>query len=372
MVAVNQPLIIGDGPGPGAVYSEPFTDDARPMTQSRSLSATTGPGSRARESDNSSQAVVSFIQAPPPDLRGGLTAEDYHQQRSTDYRSPPPRPPLPPLPSGITRSRSRQSLAKVQTQPAPEPPVHRLSSPSFDAGALAYLRYNDQETNASPPSPMHLSPRNAEDHRLTSAFSVASELSPQYTPYEPPPNIDEMWRSSPDPIKASSSYRPIDRRQSFTPSVGDHGSEPGDNGVIQGHIHSFAGPRSNVSSPRDYFRGGNFASHPSPIPEVTHSQEGSNNTGTWSSIRSRDTTLSSPVQVMRAERVQLTPVLSLGSATYASPPSPPTPSSASQYEESLPSTGSNKLPQPPPPPLLPLPQVQPLSLGKKRSVQGPY
>ena len=367
LVTVQQPLIIGDNPGPaGAGYADPFTDDPRPRT--RSLSATTGPTSLAR-SNNSFQAVVGST--PTPDPGGGVIAEYYNQGQLTNRRSPSPKLP----PSGIARSRSHQSLPQVQTQLPPGSSIPRQSSPSFDAGAIAFIRNNDQTTDPSPTSPGHFSPGNAEDHRLISAFSAGSGLSPQYSSPVPPPNIDEMWRSSPDPIKASSSYRPpIGRRQSFTPSVSGHVSEPDDTVVIapmdaltQSPTLSITSPGSAVLNPH-ILQSRNFGSRPSPITEVTeipsHSQEGSHGSGgTWSSTRSMDSSGYSPV-LMKAQRVHLTP-------TALSIVSPRTASSASNYGDSLPSTGStSQLPQLPPLPVPPLPQVQPLSLGKKRSAQG--
>ncbi|KAF9650970.1 hypothetical protein BDM02DRAFT_1007415 [Thelephora ganbajun] len=380
MVAVSQPLIIGDGPG-GAVYSDPFTDDPRARTQSRSLSHTAGPGSVTKESNSSSQAVVSFNPTPSPDIRGGLAAEYYNQRQPTDQPLPPGPPPQGYAP-GIARSRSPQPWPQVQTRFSPEFPVPRQSSPPFDAGAIAYLRYVDQTTDRSPPSPGVYLPGNVEDHRLTSAFSVATELSPQYSAHLPPSSIDEMWRSSPDPIKASSSYRPsIDRRQSVTPSVRGRVYEPGDNAPAvsptQGPRRGPTSPGSDLSSPYAV-RPGDFGSRPSPILEaletLSHSQQGSNDSWTWISNRSGDTLMSLPV-VTAAERVRITPMAaSLTSSTYTTSPGL---SSGSYHGESPPPTAfTDNLPRLPPFPDNPLQlppelQVQPLSLGKKRSVQGP-
>jgi hypothetical protein len=367
MIGANQPLIIGDNPGPaGAGYSDPYTDDSQ--TRARSLSVTTGPGTSLARSNNSLQAVVGST--PTPDLGGGAAAVYYNQFQSTDRRSPPPKLPS----SGIAQYRSHQALPQVQTQHTSEPSIFQQSSPSFDAGAIAYIRHNDQTTGPGPTSPEHPSPETADGHRLISAFSAGSGLSPQFSPPVPPPSIDEMWRSSPDPIRASSSYRPsVDRRRSFTLSVGGHVHDPGDTVVIapvdvltQSPTPSATIPGSGVSD-QHTSHGRNFGSRPSPITEVTempsHSQEGSNNSGgTWSSVRSVDSSVYSPV-VMKAQRVHLTPTaLSIVS---------PTPSSGSNYGESLPSLGStSQFPQPPPLPMLPPPQVQPLSLGKKRSAQA--
>lgn len=371
MVAVNQPLIIGDGPGAGGeAYFDPYSDNSRQRTQSRSLSATTVPGSVARASHDSSQAVVGSNQAPSQEPRGGFATERYNQRQPIDPRSPPLHIP----PSGITHSRSRQSIHQIQTQFSPESPIHRQSSPSFDAGAIAYLR-NNEPTYPSPPSPSQFSPGNAEDHRLTSAFTVASGPNTRYSAPTPPPKIDETWRNSPDPIKASSSYRPpIDRRQSFKTSVGGHVYEPGDTVVVapvdiptQGLAQGVPSPGSGISSQFTTW-GANLTSRPSPITEVSevqsHSQEGSNGSWTWISNKSMDSSSSSHV-IMRAERVHLTP-------TAPSLVSPPTPSSASHYGESPPSLKSTSQlpPVPPLPPMPSLPTIHPLSLGKKRSAQG--
>jgi len=364
MVTVNQPLIIGDGPGPsGAVYSDPYTDDSRLRTQSGGLSLTTGTGLvMMGESNNSSRAVVGTDPSPtPPDLTAGLTAQSYDQHQPTGQ--------LPPTQTARSRSRSPQSLPQVQTQFPPEFPIPQPSIPTFDDGALAYRRYNDQTTTVrNLPGP-----GNAEDLRLTSAFSAASELSPQYTVRAPPPplKIDEMLRSSPDPIKTSSSYRrpSFDRRRSFTPSVSgyDHGDtlDP----LAQDPAEELPpSPPSEYSTSPHTIRGSNFASRPSPITEVVemlyHSGDGSNDSGTWISSQSEDTSRSSPV-VMTAKKMSL----SLTSPAYTTSLGP---SAGNRYGESLPPTGAtNTFPQLPPPPLPQLPQVQPLSLGKKRATKGP-
>lgn len=368
VLAVNQPLIIGDGPAGGAVYTDPFTDDSTTRTRTRSLSVTTGPTPSLARSGNSFQAVPGAI--PIQDHRDGQVAGYYNQRRSVDHNSPPQFPS-----PGIVRNRSYQSLVPVHTQPMPEHPVPRQSSPPFDAGAVAYMRNNDQTSAYSPPSPGPFSAGNAEDHRLISAWSAGSGLSPQHSSSMPPPNVDETWRSTPDPIAASSSYTPsINRRQSFTPSVGGHVFEPGDSGVIapvyastQSTTRSFTGPEPDAWNPYTS-QGGNFGSRPSPIPEVseiqTHSQEGTNNSGgTWNSSRSMYSSRSSPV-VMQAQRIQVTP-------TVLSLVSPPTPSSGESHGESLPSYGTaSNLPPLPPVPAPPLLEVQPLFLGKRRSAQG--
>lgn len=392
LVAVSQPLIIGDGPGPGgAVYSDPFTDDSRPIAQSRSLSLTTGLGSMVRESNNSSRAVVGTGSTPTPDPGGGMAAGYYDEPQQTDRLLPPSEYP-PFLPSTeITRSRSPQSLPQVQTQFSPEFPVPRPSSPSFDAGAIAYLRDVDQMTARSPPNPGHYVSGNA-DERLTSAFSVTSELSPQYSPRARSLNIQDMLRSSPDPIQASSSYRPpLDRRQSFTTSLSTPVYDCGDTVVItsldpptQDPTQSPGSPTSEyTASPATTIRGDNLGSHPSPISEVVemlqradYSQEGSNDSGTLISTRSMDTSASSPV-VMTAERVQVTPgpmSLPLRSPSYTTSRAL---AAANRMGETFPPTGTTddfaQLPPPPggSPPMPSLPQVQPLSLGKKRSVLSP-
>lgn len=359
MVAVNQPLIVGDGPAPGGMaFADPFSDDSRPRTRSRSQSATTGPATSLARSSNSFQAVVGSTTTPDP---GGGLAVDYHNQlHSTERRSPPPRIP----PSGITRTRS----PSIQTIP-------RQSSPSFDSGVVAYLRYNDQAADGRPPSPGQFLPGNVEDHRLISAFSASSGLNPRHSNPIPPLNTDETWRNSPDPMKASLSHGlPFDRRHSFTPSISGHISEPGDTVVIapldpltQGPVQFPINTESDDWDPYND-RSIKFGSRPSPITEITelpsHSQEGSNNSGgTWNSRRSLESSSSSPV-VMQAQRVRLT-------STALSLVSQPTPSTASNNGESIPSSGSSKqLPQLPPLPVPVLPHVKPLSLGKKRPVQG--
>jgi hypothetical protein len=378
MVAVNQPLIIGDGPDTaGVVYSDPYEDDSWPRTQTRSLSLTTGTGIMLGESNNTSRAVVGTDPSPTSDLTSGLTAEHHDQHRPADRLSP----------TGNERSRSHQSLPQVQTQFPPEFPVPRRSSPTFDAGALAYIPHNSQTADRNLPSPGHYSPGNAEDLRLTSAFSVASELSPRHSAHLPPLNIDETWRSSPDPIKTSSSYRPpsFSRRRSFTPSIS--GLEPGDTAEVaspdpltQDPAQDPPSPPSEYSASPHTIRSGTFASRLSPMTEVvemlSHSQEGSSGSGTWISTQSGDTSKSLPV-VMTAERVQLTrgPVsLSLTLPAYTTSLGP---STSGRYGETLPPTeATNNFPQMPPPlggslPLPQLPQVQPLALGKKRSTQGP-
>lgn len=383
MVAVNQPLIIGDSPG-GAVYSDPFTDDTRPTTQSISLSVTTGIDGMTGESNSSSRAVVGTDPTPSLDLGGGPAAEYHDRPQPTDQLSPS-QPPLQRLPTEVARSRSPQSLPQVQTQFPPEFPVPRPSSPTLN---VAYLRHTDPTTDRSPPGPGHYSPGNADGHMLTSAFSVASELSPQYSTHFPPLNIDETWRSSPDPIKASSSYRPpLDRGQSFTPSVNIPLHEIEDAVVItpigppsQSPAQSPTSPGSEYTSSPDTIRDGNFASRPSLITEVAqmlgHFQDRSNDSAAWTSTQSLDTSASSPV-VMTAERVRVNPgptPLSLTSATYMTSQGL---SAGNRYGESLPPTGiTNRFPQLPsipggPPPLPQLPQIQPLSLGKKRAVQKP-
>jgi len=160
--------------------------------------------------------------------------------------------------------------------------------------------------------------------------------------------------------------------------------EPGDAVVItplntrtQGPTQGPTSAGSEDASIPYTIRGGNFRSRPSPITEVVemlrHSQDGSNNSGTWISSRSGDTSASSPV-VMTAERVQLTPMaLSLASPSYTTSPLM---SDGSHYEESVPPTGATnnfaQLPPPldDPPPLPMLLHVQPLNLGKKRSLQS--
>ena len=374
MAAVNQPLIIGDTPGPGGgVYSDPYTDDSRQRTRSGGLSLTPGPDSMGMENNSSSQAVVGLDLASTTGHRGGMTTGYFNQHHSSDRLQPNRRPSA----IGIARSRSPQSTLQLQTQFTPEFPVPRQPSPPYDPGAVAYLHFADQG-NRNPSSPVH-SPDHGEGQRLTSAFSV-SELSPQYSPHAPPPSMDETWGSTPDPIKTSASYQPsVDRWQSFT-TVGGRVHDPGDTVVISPmdpptqdptQFQSPTSPESDVSSPYT-IRPGNFGSRPSPITEVAemlgHSQDGSNDSGTWMSTRS-DTSGSLPV-VMTAERVQLNPsAVSLTSPTYTTSPAVYT---SSNYGESLPSTGgASQFPQLPPPPLPPLPQVKPLSLGKKRSVQGP-
>jgi len=356
MVAVNQPLMTGGEPGFGAAaFSDPFTDDSRPMTQSGSLSLTTGLGSVARRSNESHEAVVEHNLTPTPDLRGGLVPEYCDRPRPSDRLSPSSQPPLERSVTGIARSRSPQSLAQVQTQFTPQIPVPQPSSPPFDPGTIAYLRYVDQAPDRSLPSPERQSPGN----HLTTAFSVASEPSPRYSAHVPPLNLGEAWGSIPDPIRALSSYRPsFDRRRSFTPSVSGPIYEPGDTVIISPQDNPPWGPTRGPTSPGSEdawnpydLRGGNFGSRPSTIPEVSetpsHSHEASNNSG--------GTSVSSHV-VMTAERVQLTPVaLSTASPSYTTSPAVSTPSF---YEDSD------------PPPLPPLPPVKPLSLGKNRSLQG--
>ena len=362
-VAVNQPLIVGDAPAPvGAAFADPFTDESRQRTRSRNPSVTTGATGLAR-SNNSFQAVVGSM--PTPGLGGSFATGYYNQNQFTDRRSPPRLPP-----SGITRTRS----PSVQSSYPPEFPVPR--SPSFDAGAIAYLRRDGQVDDLSPPSPGRLLPGSTEDHKLMTAFSVASGLSPRFSaPVPPPPNIDETWRNSPEPIAASSSYRlPSGRRPSFTPSVGGQEYEPGDTIVIGPMNVPNRGPApypynddSDMSALYDT-QDENHNSRPSPITEVTeipsHSHEGSGNTGgTWNSYRTMDSTSSMPV-VMHAQRVHLTP-------TALSIVTPRTPSTGSHLEEPFSSTGSvDRLPPVPPLPPSLLPKVQPLSLGKKRSAQA--
>lgn len=362
MVAVNEPLIIGGEPGSGAVaYSDPFTDDSRQVNQSGSL--TTGLGSVTRRSSNEShEAVVNHSPTPTPDPRGGFTAGQLDQPRPTNQLSPPSLPPLQRPGIGIAPSRSPQSLPQVQTQFQPQIPVPGPSSPPFDSGAIAYLRYADQIQDRSLPSPEHRSPGNPEGHRLTSAFSVASEPSPRYSAYVPPLNMDEAWGSIPDPIRALSSYRPsIDRRRSFTPSVSGPAYEPGDTMVVAPYNNHPRGPTRGPISPGSEdiwnpydIRDRDFSSRPSTIPEVsetaTHSQEASNDSG--------GTSMSSHV-VLTAERVQFTPMaLSTLSLALPSHTTSPALSSGSFYED------------PDPPPVPPLPPVQPLSLGKNRSHQS--
>lgn len=371
MVAVSQPLIIGDGPGPSrVVYSDPYTDDSRPVTQSRTLSLTAGNAVMMMESNNTSRAVVGTDPSPSPsDPTGGLVAEYRNQPHQTDQ----------PHPTGIARSRSHQSLPQVQTQLPPSFPVPQPSNPTFNAGALANVRHNGPTTDRNLPSPGHYSPGNAEDPMLTSAFNVATELSPQYSIHLPPLTIDETWRNSPDPIKTSSSYRQpsFSRRQSFTPNIS--GYDPADTTVIAPIVspmqdlgHGLPSPPSEYSASPHTIRGGNFASRPSPITEVVETpsrpKDEFDRSGTYISTRS-DTSRSSPV-VMTAERVQLTRgPASLTSLAYKTSLGP---STDGRYGESLPPTGAtNEFPKLPPPPLPQLPQVQPLTLGKKRLAQGP-
>jgi len=354
------------------VYSDPYTDDSRPVTQSRTLSLTTGNPVMMGESNNTSRAVVGTDPSPSPSGHtDGLVAGYHNQPHQTDQ----------PHPTGIARSRSPQSLPQVQTQLPPAFPAPQPSIPTFDAGALAYIHHNDPTAGRNLPSPGHYSPGNAEDPMLTSAFSVAAELSPQYSIHLPHLTIDERWRSSPDPIKTSSSYRQpsFSRRQSFTPNIS--GYDPADTTVIapidlpmQDLDHGLPSPPSEYSATPHTIRGGNFASRPSPIAEVvetpSHPKDESNDSGTYISTRS-DTSRSSPV-VMTAERVQLTrgpASLSLASLAYKTSPGP---STDGRYGESLPPTGvTNEFPKLPRPPLPQLPQVQPLTLGKKRAAQGP-
>lgn len=364
MVAVSEPLIIGDGPGQGGItYFDPFTDDARSRTQSRSLTPANGPGNvvGGNGSGESNQTVVGLDITPTPGLRGGLAAEYYNQHQLIDRLAPPPLPPGAALP------RSPHTLPQVQTEFPRKLPVPRPSGPPSGGGAIGYLHHADQ-AGRSPLSPGDHSPGNGDGQRLTSAFSVASELSPQYTLHAPPLNMDETWRVSPDPIKASSSYQhSVDRRQSFTPSVGDPACEPGDTAVIvptDSPTKNPPSPASEYSLTPQTVRGGNFSSRPSPITEVVemlaHSQDGSGESATWTSTQSGDTSRSFPV-VMTAERVQITPKpLSLTASTYTITPALST-SNFSQL--SPPPDGS--------PPLPLLPQVQPLNLGKKGSLQGP-
>lgn len=348
------------------MQSDPFTDDSRPIAQSRSLSPAAGQGSGGR-SETSHQAVVGT--APTPEHGSGESA-GYHNQRP-----PADQPPSQPSSeAGTTRSRSPHSLPPVQTQFIPQFPAPRpATSPLYDSGAIAYLRYADQAPDRGLPSPGHDSTGHTDDNRLTSAFSVASELSPQYTSGIPPPPVDETWRNSPDPIQAASSYcLPVGRRQSFTPSVS---GQVGDDDVVISPLDTptqgFTSPASDDMWSPYTIRGDNFG-RPSPIPELTetqsHSQEGSNDTGTWISSQSRSTTASYPV-VMTAERLQLTPALSMRSPSFSASLAL---SASSHYEDSsrgLTIESSQLLPQSdePPPPIPPLPPVQPLTLGRKRS-----
>jgi hypothetical protein len=385
MMTVNQPLILGDAPG-GVVYSDPFTDDTRPTTQSRSLSLTGGLGTLTRESHNSSRAVVGTGSTPTPDPGGGPVPAYYEQPRQTDrLLAPSLYPPLLPPPEA-TRPRTPQSLPQVQTQFQPELPAPQPSSPSFDAGAIAFLRGAGQTTGRSPPSPGPYSPGNA-DERLTSAFSVTSELSPQYSTHLRSLNIDDMLRSSPDPIQASSSYHPpFDRRHSFTPSLSAPVYDHGDTAAVtpldppaQDPTRSPSSPASEYTASPATIRGGSISSRPSPISEVVemlqqagYPQDGSNDSSTQISVsaHSMDTSRSSPV-VMMAERVQVTPgpmSLPLRSPSYTT---------VRELALAAKRTGATdqfaQLPSPPggSPPMPPLPRVQPLSLGKKRSAQGP-
>ena len=395
MVTVNQPLIIGDGPGPGGVvYTDPFTDDSRPITQSRNVSLTTGLGTGVEGSNNSSRAVVGTGSTPTPDPGGGPVPGYYDQHRQTDrLLASSQYPPLlpPPPPPEITRSRSPQSLPQVKTQFPPEFPAPQRLSPTFDAGAVAFLRDAGQTADHSPPSPGYYSPGNAEE-RLTSAFSVTSELSPQYSTHPRSLNIDDMLRSSPDPVQASSAYRdPFDRRHSFTPSLSVPVYDSEDIVVTipldppaQDPTQGLPSPGSEYTASPATIRGGDMSSRPSPISEVVqmlqqagYPQDGSNDSFTQISTDSMDTTRSSPV-VMTAERVQVSPgpmSLPLRSPSYTMVRELAL--AAKRTEEALPPTGATdqfaQL-QPPPggsPPMPPLPQVQPLSLGKKRSAQGP-
>lgn len=364
MVAVNEPLIIGGEPGSGAVaYSDPFTDDSRQANQSGSLSLSTGLSSVARRSSNEShEAVVDHGQTSTPDPRGGFTAEHHDQPRPTNQLYLPSQSPLQRPATGLAPSRSPQSLPQVQTQFKPQFPVPHPSSPPFDSGALAYLRYADQMQDRSLPSPEHRSPGNPEGHQLTSAFSVASEPSPRYSAHVPPLNMGEAWGSIPDPIRALSSYRPsFDRRRSFTPSVSGHAYEPGDTVVVAPYNNPSRCPTQGPTSPGSEdiwnpydIRDRDFGSRPSPIPEVsetaTHSQEASNDSG--------GTSMSSHV-VLTAERIQLTPMgLSALSLPLPSHTTSPALSSSNYYED------------PDSPPVPSLPPIQPLSLGKNRSPQG--
>lgn len=384
-VAVNQPLILGDGQGSQvAVYSDPFTDDSQPRNQMRTPSPAVGAGNLTGESNSTSHAVVGTTQTPTPESNpeGGQAAEHYNQRQPTDQQPPPPSQPSPP--PEITRSRTPQSLLQVQTQFPPQFPVPRPSSPSLDAGEVSYLSYADQTTDHRPSSPNHYSPGNAEGHVLTSAFRPTSELSPQYTTHFPPPNIDAMWRNSPDPIKGYSlSRRPsFDRRHSLTPSVSGPVYDPGDTAVItplDSPTQDPPSPESAYSQNASTVRSNNYVSRPSPITEIVemlaHPQDGSGDSGTWVSTRS-DTSASSPV-VMTAERVRVTPgrSVSVRVPAYTNPPGPSTDSYHGQ--PLLPAAETTKrFPRLPPPPDGPRPlpqllQVQPLNIGKKKSVQGP-
>ena len=371
MIAINEPLIIGDGPvSRGGVYSDPFTDDLRPTTtQPRSLSPGTPLGSGGRSSEVSHQAVVNLDTAPTPS-GSGEAGEYYHQRQPTDEQS------QPPSATGTSRSRP-QSLPPVQTQFAPQFPLPRPASP-FDSGAVAYLQYTDGAPDRGPPSPGHNPLERVENNMLTSAFSVASELSPQYSSEAPPVNIDETWRNSPDPIKASSSYRrPTGRRQSFTPSLSGQVFEPGDTVVVTPLDSPTQGPAQGVTSPGSEdvwspytIRSGDFSLHSSPTTDLVeipaHSQDDSNDSETWISSRSGGTSGSLPV-VLTAERAQRTPALSLRSPSF-------TLSSSSHYDQSSMGAAyqsSQALPSSddPPPPLPSLLPIQPLSLGKKKSFQ---
>ena len=389
MVAVNQPLILGDGHGSQlAVYSDPFTDDSQPRNQMRTPSPAVGTGGLTGGRNSISHAVVGTVQTltPEPDPEGGQAAEHYNQHQPIDQQPSAPSQRSPP--PEITRSRTPQSLPQVQTQFPPQFPVPRPSSPAFDAGAGSYLSYADQTTDRRPPSPNHYSPGNAEGHVLTSAFRPTSELSPQYTTHFPPPNIDAVWGNSPDPIKGYSlSRRPsLDSRHSLTPSVGGPVYDLGDTTVItpldsptQDSAQDPPSPESAYSQSPSTVRGSNHASRPSPITEIVemlaHPQDGSGDSGTWVSTRS-DTSASSPV-VMTAERVRVTPGRSV-SVRVPAYTKPPGPSTDSYYGQPLlPAAETTKkfprLPPPPdgPRPLPPLLQVQPLNIGKKKSVQGP-
>ena len=376
-VAVNQPLIFGDGSAPGAAtYSDPFTDDSRPGPLSRTLSLTAEPDNRAGSSGDSHQAVVDHTQTP--DIRSGLAAEYYNQHQPTG-RLPPPPPTSQLLAPGVARSQSHRSLPQVQTEVPPRFPSPSPASPPYDAGAIAYLRYADQMADRNPPSPRYHSPGVVEDHRLISAFSVASELNPQYSAHVPPMNIDETLRNSPDPIRASSSYRPsFGPGQSPTPSVADHVCAPGDTVVIS-PMDQYTQCYTQGPTPgsENTVRGRDFGSRPSPIPELdellAHSHEGSGGSGTWRSTQSGDTAASSPV-LMTAERVQLTTAAStLTLPSYTASPGLSTGGNSGEF--GLP-TGIidefPRLPPPPdgPPPLPALLPVQPLSLGKRRSHQS--
>ena len=334
------------------MYSDPFSDEARARTQSRSLSATGRPGT-SLASSNSYHAAMGSI--PTPVRRGDHMMGPYDQP---DSRAPPLQVPPPEL----VRTRSDQSSWQVQTQPPPDHPVPRRSSPPFDAGAVAYIRDNDQTTGLRPLSPEQFSPKSPDNHRLISAFSVASGLSPQYASPSPISNADETWKGSPVPLQTSLAYRPpIDYRHSLS----GHIFEPSDSVSTAQKDVTTQSPPSSFNNTHTG-RGGNFGSRPSPITEVsevnTYSQEGSDNSGgTWNSTVELSSS-STPV-VMTAQRIQLTS----RSPSFVSQP----PSTTGHYGDPPPSSGfTGQVPPPPPITMPPLPQVQPLSLGKRRSVQG--